>query len=296
MVCLLTLSGCAGGLSARIPFIGGGEKSPGDGPGSMHLVDSGRSETPQNLPKSRYGNPDVYEVFGQQYRVMQTSAGYRERGGASWYGSKFHGRKTSSGEVYNMYDMTAAHKSLPLPTFVEVTNLENGQTIVVKVNDRGPFHSDRIIDLSFGAAAKLGILEQGTADVEVVAISVNSDSSAQAEQIVHASDSSPGVPTSDLAVGEVPASYAPQLHSMSADSDNTPVMIYQVGAFGERVNAERMKLDVNEAMQINAAYIENAAELGLYRVRFGVSMDVPEAAVAGQLRTVGIQKYTIVNR
>lgn len=296
LVCVLALSGCASGFGSGLPFIGAAPKDSGDGPGSMQLVDSGRSEAPRNLPKSKYGNPEVYEVFGKQYRVMQTSAGYRERGGASWYGSKFHGRKTSSGEVYNMYDMTAAHRSLPLPTFVEVTNLENGETIVVKVNDRGPFHSDRIIDLSFGAASKLGITEQGTAQVEVVAISVNSDATEQVEQIVHASDSSPGVETSELAVAEVPASYASPQRVGPAQATPGNVMIYQVGAFGQRVNAERMKADVNKAMQINAAYIENVAGLGLYRVRFGVSLDVPESAVAGQLRTVGIEKYTIVDR
>ena len=100
-------------------------------------------------PKSRYGNPESYVVFGKRYYVKDSSKGYVETGIASWYGTKFHGRRTSSGETYDMYAMTAAHKTLPLPTYVEVTNLNNGRSIIVKVNDRGRFHEIRIIDLSY---------------------------------------------------------------------------------------------------------------------------------------------------
>ncbi len=125
---------------------------------------------PQHVPRSRYGNPDSYRVFGRTYHVLKDARGFRQRGIASWYGSKFHGRRTSSGEPYDMYAMTAAHKTLPLPTWVRVTNLENGRSVVVKVNDRGPFHEGRIIDLSYTAAAKLGILARGTAPVEIVAL------------------------------------------------------------------------------------------------------------------------------
>lgn len=121
-------------------------------------------------PPSRTGNADTYVVFGRRYRVRETSAGYRERGIASWYGWEFHGRKTSSGSLYNMFDLTAAHKSLPLPTYVRVTNLDNGRNAVVKVTDRGPFVGSRLIDLSYAAAGQLGMLGQGTAPVEVVAL------------------------------------------------------------------------------------------------------------------------------
>ena len=109
-------------------------------------------------------------VFGRRYRVKETSAGYREQGIASWYGRDFHGRKTSSGPPFNMFDLTAAHKSLPLPTYVRVTNLENGRNTVVKITDRGPFVGRRLIDLSYAAADRLGILQRGTAPVEVVAL------------------------------------------------------------------------------------------------------------------------------
>jgi rare lipoprotein A len=125
---------------------------------------------PRDEPPSRYGNPAEYEVDGRTYRVLDTSEGYDEEGLASWYGSEFQGRRTSSGEPYDMYLMTAAHRTLPIPTYVEVTNLENGRRAVVRVNDRGPFHSDRIIDLSYAAARKLGIVGPGTARVRVRAL------------------------------------------------------------------------------------------------------------------------------
>jgi rare lipoprotein A len=143
-----------------------------DGPPRVVPIDplSVPDAQPAAEPRSRYGNPPTYEVAGQRYHVLKTATGYRERGHASWYGSKFHGRRTSSGETYDMFAMTAAHKTLPLPSYVRVTHLGNGRSIVVRVNDRGPFHPDRIIDLSYTAAVKLGFLEQGTALVEVEAI------------------------------------------------------------------------------------------------------------------------------
>lgn len=122
---------------------------------------------PASEPLSRYGNPSEYSVDGKMYEVMKNSNGYKSRGVASWYGMKFHKQRTSSGEPYNMYVMTAAHKTLPLPTYIKVKNLENGREAIVKVNDRGPFHSDRIIDLSYAAAVKLGIFPKGTAQVEI---------------------------------------------------------------------------------------------------------------------------------
>lgn len=125
---------------------------------------------PQAEPPSRTGNPDTYVVFGRRYRVKETSAGHREIGTASWYGWDFHGRRTSSGPPFNMFDLTAAHKSLPIPTYARVTNLENGRSLVVKINDRGPFVGERIIDLSYAAAARLDMLDQGTARVEVTAL------------------------------------------------------------------------------------------------------------------------------
>jgi rare lipoprotein A len=122
---------------------------------------------PRAEPRSVYGNPPFYDVFGKRYYVMASSVGYVERGVASWYGPGFHKERTSVGEPYDMYGMTAAHKTLPLPAYVRVTNLQNGRSCVVRVNDRGPFVGNRIIDLSYTAAAKLDMLRDGTAMVEV---------------------------------------------------------------------------------------------------------------------------------
>lgn len=127
---------------------------------------------PKDEPLSRYGNPGSYRVNGQNYNVMTSAKGYRARGLASWYGTKFHAKRTSSGEGYNMYALTAAHRTLPLPTYVRVKNLSNGRVAIVKVNDRGPFHSNRIIDLSYAAAVKLGLFPKGTAMVEIEALNV----------------------------------------------------------------------------------------------------------------------------
>ncbi|MDF1683185.1 MAG: septal ring lytic transglycosylase RlpA family protein [Legionellaceae bacterium] len=127
--------------------------------------------SPAHEPLSRYGNPTAYSVDGETYQVLTTSKGYRKRGIASWYGTKFHEHRTSSGEEYDMYALTAAHKTLPLPSYVQVKNLKNGRKIIVKVNDRGPFHEGRIIDLSYAAGVKLGLLPKGTAPVEVKALS-----------------------------------------------------------------------------------------------------------------------------
>jgi rare lipoprotein A len=120
--------------------------------------------------KTRSGNPESYEIDGKVYQVLDTSEGYRETAMASWYGQAFQGRRTSSGEPYDMYQMTAAHKTLPIPTYVRVTNLENGRSAVVRVNDRGPFIEGRIIDLSLVAAQKLDMVRNGTVRVEVVAL------------------------------------------------------------------------------------------------------------------------------
>ncbi|MCH9764175.1 MAG: septal ring lytic transglycosylase RlpA family protein [Gammaproteobacteria bacterium] len=126
--------------------------------------------TPINEPLSHYGNPGSYRVKGKLYDVLTSSKGYQKQGTASWYGTRFHKERTSSGEEYDMYALTAAHKTLPLPTYVRVKNLENGRETIVKVNDRGPFHKDRIIDLSYAAAAKIGLLPKGTARVEIEAL------------------------------------------------------------------------------------------------------------------------------
>ena len=125
---------------------------------------------PRPEPRSRLGNPAFYEVYGQRYTVLAEARGYLERGVASWYGPDFHGERTSTGEPYDMYSMTAAHRTLPLPAYARVTNLRNGRSVVVRVNDRGPFKANRIIDLSYAAAFKLDMIRDGTTLVEVAAV------------------------------------------------------------------------------------------------------------------------------
>jgi rare lipoprotein A len=158
------------GVVASCTPLGAGSARPGLTPPDGLDFDEIPDAIPQQEFKSRSGNPDRYVIDGVTYRVMDTSRGYQEVGLASWYGGYFHGRQTSSGDIYDMYLMTAAHKSLPLPTYVRVTHQGNGRSVVVRVNDRGPFVDDRIIDLSYTAAAKLGMADSGTAWVEVVAL------------------------------------------------------------------------------------------------------------------------------
>jgi rare lipoprotein A len=166
---VIAVSFVVGALASCTPL---GAGSAGPGLTSPEGLDF--DEIPDAIPqpefKSRSGNPETYVIDGVTYGVLETSAGYREEGLASWYGGYFHGRRTSSGDVYDMYRMTAAHKRLPLPTYVRVTHLGNGRSVVVRDNDRGPFVEDRIIDLSYTAAAKLGMADAGTARVEVVAL------------------------------------------------------------------------------------------------------------------------------
>jgi rare lipoprotein A len=205
---------------------------------------------PRAEPRSRYGNPESYVVFGRRYHTLRTSAGYRERGIASWYGSKFHGRRTSSGETYDMHAMTAAHKTLPLPTYVEVTNLASGARIVARVNDRGPFHDNRIIDLSYAAARKLGIVREGTGLVEVRALTPGEDTRPVARAI----------PAATWSVAGMPRIYL------------------QVGAFAERRNAQRLRTRLaslpGAVVRVQEVRVAGRA---MYRVRVGPLDDVSAA-------------------
>ena len=169
--------------STRGHYTAGGLYKPGVADSTPdHLPDLDCIREPQVTaePRSRVGNKSPYSVLGKQYRVLDRVDGYVEQGTASYYGNKFHGRRTSNQEVYDMYAYSAAHKSLPLPSFARVTNLDNGKSVVVRVNDRGPFHEGRVIDLSYAAAVKLGITQRGTGLVEVRALTPDGASLAAA--------------------------------------------------------------------------------------------------------------------
>lgn len=205
-------------------------------------IDLSRISEPQPRwePRSKYGNPETYSVNGKTYKVSTSAAGYRQKGIASWYGTKFHGRRTSSGEPYDMYQFSAAHKTLPLPTYARVTNLENGRSIIVKINDRGPFHDNRIIDLSYAAAMKLNIHETGTGLVEVEAITPG-----QAQTRVNK------VPNSEKGV---------------------KVAVYlQVGAFSLTENARRLREELNQAgfSKVQIWPPRRQQEQNFYRVMLG---------------------------
>ena len=163
-ILVLVLAGCQ--TARRGGFYQ--DDGPGAGPPPVEVARIADA-VPKPEPRSRGGNPP-YTVMGRQYVPLADARGYRERGVASWYGRKFHGRQTSNGETYDMHAMTAAHKTLPLPSYVRVRNLENGRSAIVRVNDRGPFLNNRIIDLSYAAASKLGIAGTGTGLVEVEAV------------------------------------------------------------------------------------------------------------------------------
>ncbi|VEG90167.1 septal ring lytic transglycosylase RlpA family protein [Legionella spiritensis] len=187
LLLMFALTGCSENETAREPVYDGYTtyhsrwKSPGnrgntdvkDGAPAGPVPTSFKTVEPKYEPLSRYGNPESYAVNGKKYQVMRSATGYKTKGIASWYGTKFHKKRTSSGDEYDMYAMTAAHKTLPLPSYVRVRNLSNGRETVVKVNDRGPFHADRVIDLSYAAASKLGLLPRGTAPVEIEALTID---------------------------------------------------------------------------------------------------------------------------
>lgn len=177
LVTLVVLSGCAGytaldrpsGSTFDDPNAGRYQLSQDRGPNRVLRAEDIPDIELIHEPPSRGGNRN-YTLFGQHYVVMQSAVGYVEEGYASWYGEKFHGHTTSNGEIYDMFTLSAAHKTLPLPTLARVTNLDNGRSVIVRVNDRGPFHPNRFIDLSYGAALRLGFVEQGVARVRVEAL------------------------------------------------------------------------------------------------------------------------------
>ncbi|MGI9224205.1 MAG: septal ring lytic transglycosylase RlpA family protein [Woeseiaceae bacterium] len=248
--------------------------------GSVSVPDLPGDAVPRPEPKSRYGNGPRYEVLGKSYTVMPSGTGYKERGVASWYGKKFHGRLTSNREPYDMYAMTAAHKTLPLPTYVQVRNLRNNKTVIVRVNDRGPFVHNRVIDLSYAAALKLDMVRDGTSLVEVTAITFDDPPGDRPVRIVEPAE--PPAPVS------VPASTpAPEPEQESRELNEIYV---QVGAFGDRANAERRQSALSSGGIGNVfVFADEAASPPLYRVRIGPIGGVDDYdALVTRLETLGI--------
>jgi rare lipoprotein A len=219
-------------------------------------IESIPDAVPRSEPRSAHGNPPFYDVLGRRYFVLAAADGYLERGVASWYGPTFHGGNTSSGEPYDMYGMSAAHKTLPLPTYARVTNLRNGRNIVVRINDRGPFVANRLIDLSYTAAAKLDMIREGTTLVEVRALT-------------------PGVPD-----------------ELTRSALSPPPSLYvQAGAFADAHNAQHV-LERLHAAGLTSAFIVSPLEgkSRLYRVRLGPVGSVAEFdQLTARLAALGIR-------
>ncbi|MGI9238072.1 MAG: septal ring lytic transglycosylase RlpA family protein [Woeseiaceae bacterium] len=267
----------------------------GDGPpaGSGRIPDLPGDAIPRNEPRSKYGNGPNYEVFGKHYTVMASGRGYQERGVASWYGKKFHGNLTSNREVYDMYAMTAAHKTLPLPSYVRVRNLVNDKSVVVRVNDRGPFVHNRIIDLSYSAALRLDMIKDGTSMVEVTVIDFDAPSGDRVMRRSTPPEPTTAPPLVSLpSVGPHPApTPEPEPEPAAVDSGHSEHKIFvQVGAFGDRSNAER-RLAALAAAGINNAFVHEDAtsDPALLRVRIGPVADVVQYDVlVEELANIGI--------
>lgn len=273
-------------LAATLVACGG--KNVRDGaPGSSRIPDLPGDAVPRPEARSKYGNGPVYEVLGKRYTVMPSSSKYKERGVASWYGKKFHGRLTSNREPYDMYAMTAAHKTLPLPTYVKVRNLRNDKSIVVRVNDRGPFVSNRIIDLSYAAALKLDMVRDGTSLVEVTAINFDAPSEDKPTRIV-----------STPAVRSAPTEPAPQQKPVVQPSAAVEHKIFvQVGAFGDRSNAAR-RLTFLSQSGIDKGFIHEDLNVSptLYRVRIGPVADVLQYdLLVEELENLGISDPYLIS-
>lgn len=239
---------------------------PPDTPLDSTLI---QDAVPRTEPLSKYGNPPSYEVFGTRYVTVTQRYPYREQGIASWYGKKFHGLRTSSGEPYDMFAMTAAHRSLPLPTYARVTNLDNRKSVIVKINDRGPFHNDRLIDLSYAAAVKLDMAGHGTGRVEVETINPDQINS----------QAPPPAPSS-------PTTYTPPRQTQ---------MFVQLGAFSEKRNAENLQQKLQTVHnKVHIANTQSNQGPPLYRVRIGPLADASEAArLHSHTAGLGLHPYVI---
>lgn len=257
-------------LSKRGNYTRGGLYAPGvsdsapqDGIPDVDLIPE--SEV-RDEPHSRYGNRSPYNVLGKHYEVLDSAKGYDETGIASYYGNKFHGRRTSNLEVYDMYAFTAAHKTLPLPSFARVTNLANGKSVVVRVNDRGPFHDGRIIDLSYAAAVKLGVDRAGTARVEV-------------QGLVPNGASAPATPSQ---IDQLVATLPPP--AMAG-------IVLQLATFAARDNAERALATLAAAGIGNARLLEAVVDgRRVWRLRMGPVDPATTEELAARLRGLGFSQ------
>lgn len=231
---------------------------------------------PIDEPRTAAGNKSPYTVLGDTYEVMPESDGYEETGKASWYGKKFHGHKTSNGEIYSMYKMSGAHRTLPIPSYVRVTNLANGRTGIVRINDRGPFHSDRIIDLSYAAAVKLDIVRTGTAQVKLEAISPSTTAYAARQADSDSLRPPPGKETRRAVPPPPPIQQEPVLAVEDDEPQLTPVTrpsgskYLQAGAFRNQDSALALR---DKLADLTGKPVNVDSLQGFYKVRIGPLSD-----------------------
>jgi rare lipoprotein A len=272
-------------IAAVSLFINGCSHVTRDGPPNYYVDET---KIPNAVPKverlSRIGNKPYYTVFGTRYYVMTTSINYEEQGIASWYGTKFHTHHTSNGERYDMLSMTAAHKTLPLQTYVLVTNLKNQKQVIVKVNDRGPFESNRLIDLSYVAAKKLGMLGHGTAYVDVKAI----DPYTWNNHAIQPDHRHTVVVT--RTVTRTVARNKPRYYT-AVPTTPSPLLYLQVGLFHHRDLADRMRRHLED---MTSTPVSIVIERNIYRVQVGPFKDLAAARRASQhLKAIGIDNKTV---
>ncbi|PXF30372.1 hypothetical protein WH50_15670 [Pokkaliibacter plantistimulans] len=258
------LAGCSS-TGTRTENAGRYSISKDRGPSEYRDVAQIPDAVPQVMPYSKWGNKTPYEVWGKTYTVMPSHIGYRAEGLASWYGEKFHGHRTSSGDDYDLYGMSAAHKSLPIPSFAKVTNLDNGRSVIVKVNDRGPFHEDRLIDLSYAAAAKLGYADKGTARVRVESIDAakwqrdHYHSSVATSEPLETSTGLTAVTLESKPVAPIKTSATPRMGSSSASSLPAVSSTRVVGAPAPVVASSKPTLSATSAPLAAGNYLQVAA-------------------------------------
>lgn len=231
------------------------------------------------------GNKNPYTVLGQTYTLMEDERAYIERGIASWYGFKFNGERTSNGELYDMFSMTGAHKTLPIPSYVRVTNLDNRKSVIVRINDRGPFHEGRIIDLSYAAAQRLGITQMGTGNVEV-------------EIVVPEGDPRPPLKRRKAGLASKEAGIVPkaEVNGAAAPQSALPEGTYlQIAAFATEASARKFAANVSGSLTYPIIISETAAPNKLYRVRTGPFKDAQSMQVAReQLQKIDISQVHVV--
>lgn len=272
LITLVLVSGCASTPAPETDHSSRYTIKQDRGPSGDYDISGLTDAVPRYEEPRRAGNKSPYTVWGKSYRVIDSNDGYVARGTASWYGEKFHGHKTSNGETFDMYAMSAAHKSLRIPGYARVTNLDNGRSVIVRVNDRGPFHGDRLIDLSYAAAKKLDYHARGTARVEVAAITVRPDGA-----MFLAGE--PFEPT-----GKVQAPVQVAAEPASAPAASGQALFVQLGAFSSRDPAEALLARARKATETPARLREVSTGSGrFHRVQVGPFPNEDEARYARNL-------------